>query len=43
METKQANEIIYNALDIAISKGLFNMEATTQIIEALKVLIKEDE
>ena len=43
METKQANEIIYNALDIAISKGLFNLEATTQIIEALKVLIKEDE
>ena len=43
METKQANEIIYNALDIAISKGLFNMEATTQIIEALKVVLKEDE
>tara|TARA_R110000772_G_scaffold35491_1_gene85502 strand:+ start:413 stop:544 length:132 start_codon:yes stop_codon:yes gene_type:complete len=43
METKQANEIIYNALDIAISKGLFNLEATTQIIEALKVVIKEDE
>lgn len=43
METKQANEIIYNALDIAISKGLFNMEATSQIIEALKVVIKEDE
>jgi len=43
MEDKQANEIIYNALDIAISKGLFNLEATTQIIEALKVVIKEDE
>jgi len=43
MEIKQANEIIYNALDIAISKGLFNMEATSQIIEALKVVIKEDE
>ena len=43
MEDKQANEIIYNALDIAISKGLFNMEATSQIIEALKVVIKEDE
>jgi len=43
MEIKQANEIIYNALDIAISKGLFNLEATTQIIEALKVVIKEDE
>jgi len=43
MENKQANEIIYNALDIAISKGLFNLEATTQIIEALKVVIKEDE
>ena len=43
MKDKQANEIIYNALDIAISKGLFNLEATTQIIEALKVVIKEDE
>ena len=43
MEDKQANEIIYNALDIAISKGLFNLEATTQIIKALKVVIKEDE
>jgi hypothetical protein len=43
METKEANEIIYNALDIAVSKGLFNLEATMQIIEALKVTLKKDE
>jgi hypothetical protein len=43
MEEKQAKEIIYNAIDIAISKGLFNLEATTQIIEALQIILKEDE
>jgi len=43
MENKQAQEIIYNAIDIAVSKGIFNLEATSQIIEALKIVLKKDE
>jgi len=43
MEEKQAKEIIYNAIDIAVSKGVFNLEATKQIIEALQIILKEDE
>jgi len=40
MEEKEAQEIIYKALDIAVSKGLFNLEATAQIIEALHITLK---
>ena len=43
MEEKEAQQIIYNALDIAVSKGVFNLEATTQIIEALEIVLKEKE
>jgi len=43
MEDKEAQQIIYNALDIAVSKGVFNLEATTQIIEALEIVLKEKE
>jgi hypothetical protein len=39
----EAQEIIYKALDIAVSKGLFNLEETAQIIKALDTVFKEKE
>jgi len=43
MKKEQANEVIYNAINMAISKGCYNLEETSSIIEALKVILNEDE
>ena len=39
---KEAKNVIYNALNIAISKGCYNLDEAIQIVDALRlVLIKE--
>ena len=43
MKKEQANEVIYNAINVAISKGCYNLEETSSIIEALRVILNEDE
>jgi hypothetical protein len=41
---KEAKNLIYSALNIAISKGCFNLDETIQIVDALRlVLVEEDE
>jgi len=41
MEEKEAQQIIYNALNAAVSKGCFNLEDTSKIIEAIKIVLKD--
>jgi len=43
MKKEQANEVIYNAINVAISKGCYNLEETSSVIEALRVILNEDE
>ena len=43
MKKEQANEVIYNAINMAISKGCYNLEETSSVIEALRVILNEDE
>jgi hypothetical protein len=41
---KEAKNVIYSALNIAISKGCFNLDESIQIVDALRlVLVEEDE
>jgi hypothetical protein len=41
---KEAKNVIYSALNIAISKGCYNLDETIQIVDALRlVLVEEDE
>lgn len=41
---KEAKNLIYNALNVAISKGCYNLDETIQIVDALRlVLVEEDE
>jgi hypothetical protein len=41
---KEAKNLIYSALNIAISKGCYNLDETIQIVDALRlVLVEEDE
>ena len=41
---KEAKNLIYNALNVAISKGCYNLDKTIQIVDALRlVLVEEDE
>jgi len=43
MKKEQTNEVIYNAINMAISKGCYNLEETSSVIEALRVILNEDE
>ena len=44
MTESQAKEVIYNAVNVAISKGCYNLDETIQIVDALRlVLVEEDE
>lgn len=41
---KEAKNLIYSALNIAISKGCYNLDEAIQIVDALRiVLVEEDE
>ena len=41
---KEAKNVIYSALSVAISKGCYNLDETIQIVDALRiVLVEEDE
>lgn len=42
MNKKQANEVVYNAVNIAITKGCYNLEETSSIIEALRVVLVDE-
>jgi len=42
MKKEQANEVIYNAVNMAISKGCYNLEETSSIIEALRVVLVDE-
>jgi hypothetical protein len=44
MNETEAKEVIYNAINIAISKGCYNLDQTINIVDALRiVLVKEEE
>ena len=44
MTEAQAKEVLYNAINIAISKGCYNLDQTINIVDALRiVLVKEEE
>ena len=40
---KEAKNVIYNALNIAISKGCYNLDETIQIVDALRLVLVEEE
>ncbi len=42
MKKEQVNEVIYNAVNMAISKGCYNLEETSSIIEALRVVLVDE-
>jgi hypothetical protein len=44
MTEAQAKEVLYNAVNIATSKGCYNLDQTINIVDALRiVLLKEEE
>jgi hypothetical protein len=40
---KEAKNLIYSALNIAISKGCFNLDESIQIVDALRLVLVEEE
>jgi len=40
---EEAKNVIYNALNIAISKGCYNLDETIQIVDALRLVLVEEE
>lgn len=43
MTESQAKEVIYNAVNVAISKGCFNLNETISIVDALRLVLVQDE
>ena len=43
MTESQAKEVIYNAVNLAISKGCFNLDETISIVDALRLVLVKDE
>jgi hypothetical protein len=43
MTESQAKEVIYNAVNVAISKGCFNLDETISIVDALRLVLVQDE
>ena len=44
MNETEAKEVIYNAINIAISKGCYNLDQAIDIVDALRIiLVKEEE
>ena len=43
MTESQAKEVIYNAVNIAISKGCFNLNETISIVDALRLVLVQEE
>ena len=40
---EEAKNVIYSALNIAISKGCYNLDETIQIVDALRLVLVEEE
>jgi hypothetical protein len=40
---KEAKNVIYSALNIAISKGCYNLDEAIQIVDALRIVLVEEE
>lgn len=43
MTESQAKEVIYNAINAAISKGCYNLDKTISIVDALRIVLVEEE
>ena len=43
MTESQAKEVIYNAVNVAISKGCFNLNETISIVDALRLVLVQEE
>jgi len=43
MTEKQAKEVLYNAVNIAISKGCYNLDEAVNIVDALRLVLVEAE
>jgi hypothetical protein len=43
MTELQAKEILYNAVNIAISKGCYNLDESISIVDALRIVLVEKE
>lgn len=42
MTESQAKEVIYNAVNAAISKGCFNLNETISIVDALRLVLVQE-
>jgi hypothetical protein len=40
---EEAKKVIYSALNIAISKGCYNLDEAIQIVDALRLVLVEEE
>jgi hypothetical protein len=43
MTESQAKEVLYNAVNIAISKGCYNLDESISIVDALRIVLVEQE
>ena len=43
MTESQAKEVIYNAVNVAISKGCFHLNETISIVDAVRLVLVQDE
>ena len=43
MTESQAKEVIYNAVNVANSKGCFNLNETISIVDALRLVLVQEE
>jgi hypothetical protein len=43
MTESQAKEVLYNAVNIAISKGCYNLDESISIVDALRIVLVEEE
>jgi hypothetical protein len=41
MTESQAKEVLYNAVNIAISKGCYNLDESISIVDALRIVLVE--
>ena len=42
MTEQEAKEVIYKTINIAISKGCYNLDETIQIVDALRLILVEE-
>jgi hypothetical protein len=43
MTESQAKEVLYNAVNIAISKGCYNLDESISIVDALRIVLVEQD